>query len=159
MVSAINGFCELTLETRDLRAMEFFYCEIFMLPVLSREDDRVWLACGPRARLGLWMPGRKEHGDRGGRHVHFAFSVDRDQLDRLAGLAGAAGATVDGPIEHDGGDRSLYLEDPERNIVEAWDFFERGREVDDLLHDSGVRAPVAGAHRATLHCLQQEPQT
>jgi catechol-2,3-dioxygenase len=138
MTPSISGFCELTLETRNLRALEAFYTEILELRVISREDDRIWLACGTRARLGLWMPGDKEHGDRGGRHVHFAFSVDPDQLDRLAALAQAAGATVEGPVEHEGGDRSLYLEDPERNIVEAWDFFERGRDVDDLVHDAGV---------------------
>jgi catechol-2,3-dioxygenase len=31
-----------------------------------------------------------------------------------------------GAVEHDGGDRSFYFEDPEGNVVEAWDFFERG---------------------------------
>jgi hypothetical protein len=31
-----------------------------------------------------------------------------------------------GPVEHDGGDRSLYVEDLEGNVVEVWDFFERG---------------------------------
>ncbi len=31
-----------------------------------------------------------------------------------------------GPVEHRGGDRSLYVEDPEGNVVEVWDFFERG---------------------------------
>ena len=31
-----------------------------------------------------------------------------------------------GPIEHPGGDRSVYLSDPEGNVVEAWDFFDRG---------------------------------
>jgi hypothetical protein len=30
-----------------------------------------------------------------------------------------------GPVTHPGGDRSLYLEDPEANVVEVWDFFER----------------------------------
>lgn len=29
-------------------------------------------------------------------------------------------------VEHDGGDRSLYVEDPEGKLVEVWDFFERG---------------------------------
>ena len=33
---------------------------------------------------------------------------------------------VGGPVEHPGGDRSIYLEDPEGNVVEVWDFFERG---------------------------------
>ena len=32
---------------------------------------------------------------------------------------------VHGPVEHDGGDRSIYVEDPEGNVVEAWDFFHR----------------------------------
>ena len=30
-----------------------------------------------------------------------------------------------GPVEHPGGDRSLYVEDPEGNVVEVWDFFRR----------------------------------
>ena len=47
----------------------------FGLRVLAREDDRIWLAAGEHARLGLWLPGEKEFGDEGGRHVHFAFSA------------------------------------------------------------------------------------
>lgn len=31
-----------------------------------------------------------------------------------------------GPVEHEGGDHSLYFEDPAGNLVEAWDFFEDG---------------------------------
>ena len=38
---------------------------------------KVWLAAGADTRLGIWSPGRKEHADRGGRHVHFALSVTR----------------------------------------------------------------------------------
>ena len=121
-----RGICELTLEARDPRALARFYERVFDLPVLAEEDDRVWLGCGEVARLGLWSPGEKEFGDRGGRHVHFALSVDRDTLrevgDRLRGL----GIEHRGPVEHDGGDRSLYFEDPEGNVVEAWDFFEDG---------------------------------
>jgi hypothetical protein len=33
---------------------------------------------------------------------------------------------------HDGGDRSLYAEDPEGNVVEVWDFFGRGCAVEAL---------------------------
>jgi hypothetical protein len=32
----------------------------------------------------------------------------------------------EGPVEHDGGDRSVYFKDLEGNVVEAWDFFEHG---------------------------------
>ncbi len=79
----VSGLVELTLEVRDLQALEAFYVDVFGLRVLKREDDRVWLACGDHARLGLWLPGEKEFGDEGGRHVHFALSAAPGRLDEL----------------------------------------------------------------------------
>jgi catechol-2,3-dioxygenase len=117
---SIDGFCELTLEARDMARLESFYSEVFGLEVLSREDDRIWLAAGENARLGIWSPGQKEFGDEGGRHVHFAFAAGPGTLDALAERLDRE------PVEHEGGDRSLYVEDPEGNIVEVWDFFQRG---------------------------------
>jgi catechol-2,3-dioxygenase len=125
-VMLTRGFAELTIEVRDPAALERFYREVFCLRVLAREDDRVWLAAGERARLGLWLPGEKEFGDEGGRHVHFAFSAGPGGLDALVDRLDAAGHEYRGPVEHDGGDRSLYVEDLEGNVVEVWDFFERG---------------------------------
>ena len=127
-----DGFAELTLETPDLARLEAFYAGALGLEVLAREDDRVWLAAGAHARLGLWSPGEKEFGDRGGAHVHFAFSAAPGRLDALGGRLRSHGATVRGPEEHEGGDRSLYVEDPEGNVVEVWDFFGRGRRVEGL---------------------------
>ena len=123
----VSGLVELTLEVRDLKALEDFYVDVFGLRVLKREDDRVWLAAGERSRLGLWLPGEKEFGDEGGRHVHFAFSAGPEGLDALVERLRAHGAEVRGPVEHPGGDRSIYVEDPEGNVVEVWDFFEHGR--------------------------------
>src|ERR1700712_2244968 len=120
---AIAGFAELTLEARDLGTLERFYTEVLGLELLKREDDRVWLAAGDKARLGLWTPGEKEFGDEGGRHVHFAFSVDPGTLDGLVERLRSSGAPVRGPEEHPGGDRSIYVEDPEGNVMELWDFF------------------------------------
>jgi catechol-2,3-dioxygenase len=54
------------------------------------------------------------------------------RLDTLKARLDAHGASVRGPQEHDGGDRSLYVEDPEGNVVEVWDFFGRGRPVEAL---------------------------
>ena len=125
-VMLTQGFAELTIEVRDLEALERFYREVFGLRLLTREDDRVWLAAGERARLGLWLPGEKEFGDEGGRHVHFAFSAGPGGLDALVERLDDAGHDYRGPVEHDGGDRSLYVEDLEGNVVEVWDFFERG---------------------------------
>jgi catechol-2,3-dioxygenase len=128
----VDGFAELTLQTDDLPGLEAFYTEVVGLEVLAREGDRIWLRAGDRARLGLWSPGPKEFGDRGGRHVHFAFSVSPGTLDALARRVRGRAASVRGPVEHDGGDRSLYWEDPAGNLVEAWDFFHRGADVGEL---------------------------
>jgi catechol-2,3-dioxygenase len=125
----VTGFSELTLEARDPEALAQFYVKCFGLRRLASEDDRIWLGAGDTARLGLWRPGRKEFGDEGGAHVHFAFAVDPGQFDRLAERLAGCGIEVDGPHEHDGGDRSIYIRDPEGNVVEAWDYFERGRTV------------------------------
>ncbi len=132
MDALTDGFAELTLETPDPARLARFYVDGLGLEVLAREDDRIWLAAGEHARLGLWTPGEKEFGDEGGRHVHFAFSAAPGRLDALAERLREHGAEVRGPDEHDGGDRSLYVEDPEGNIVEVWDFFERGQAVDEL---------------------------
>jgi catechol-2,3-dioxygenase len=142
---ATHGVCELTLQTPDPDGLARFYRHVFGFPLLSREDDRVWLACGERARLGLWSPGRKDFGDQGGSHVHFALSVRRGRLGELRRRLEALGVPSRGPVEHDGGDRSLYFEDPEGNVVEAWDFFEDG----DGAHE-GVEALAAADGEARL---------
>ncbi len=131
----LNGICELTLESNDPSALERFYRDVLACEVLVREDDRIWLSCGERTRLGLWTRGAKEFGDRGGRHVHFAFSVPPRGLDRLRARLEEHAADYRGPVEHDGGDRSVYLEDPEGNVLEIWDFFEREPEGVDALAD------------------------
>ena len=51
-------------------------------------------------------------------------------LDALVGLR-RGHASVSGPVEHPGGYRSIYVEDPEGNVVEVWDFFERGEGAED----------------------------
>ena len=121
-----RGLCELTLESADHVALAAFYRRVLALPLLSEQDDRVWLGCGPHARLGLWSPGEKEFGDRGGHHVHFAFSISREELEEAVRRLRELGHDFEGPVAHEGGDQSLYFEDPEGNVVELWDFFEDG---------------------------------
>ena len=62
-----SGICELVLESEDPAGLARFY-EGLGLTRLSTEGDRIWLAAGASSRLGLWSPGEKEFGDRGGRH-------------------------------------------------------------------------------------------
>jgi catechol-2,3-dioxygenase len=115
------GIVELALESLDLDAMVCFY-EGLGLEVIGREPGRVWLRAGGDARLGIWSAGEKEHRDRGGMHVHFALAVSREALESAARQLG----NTEGPVVHDGGDRSLYLFDPEGNRVELWDRLDPG---------------------------------
>ena len=60
--------------------------------------------------------------------MHYAFSAAPDA--RPSSASGSRRtASRNRPVEHDGGDRSVYLEDPEGNVVEIWDFFGRGQRV------------------------------
>lgn len=126
----LAGICELVLETDEVEVLVRFYRELGLEPV-SAEGERTWLAAGECCRLGIWPPGEKEHSDRGGRHVHFALSVDHDRLDDLSEGLRERGVEVDGPVEHDGGDRSVYFFDPAGNRVELWDFFRDGDGAKD----------------------------
>jgi catechol-2,3-dioxygenase len=120
----ITGLCEVTLRARDIRVLERFYADALGLDVISRDEDRIWLAVGERGRLGIWTPGRKEFGDEGGAHVHFAMAVEPRSLETKAERLRERGIDVEGPVEHPGGDRSIYFRDPEGNVAELWDFFE-----------------------------------
>ena len=128
-----RGLCELTLEAHDPSGLADFYRRVFGWDEVSTQPDRIWLACGDRSKLGLWTRGEKEFGDEGGRHVHFALSVHPGELDVVVRALAALGVDHHGPVEHEGGDRSVYFEDPEGNVVEAWDFFE---------HSDGARDGV-----------------
>jgi catechol-2,3-dioxygenase len=48
------------------------------------------------------------------------------RLDAIVGRLTSAGIAFRGPVEHPGGDHSIYVEDPEGNVVEVWDFSQQG---------------------------------
>jgi catechol-2,3-dioxygenase len=119
-IDAPAGICELALAADDIEAMVSFY-ERLGLGVLLREQGRVWLDAGTSARIGIWTRGKKEHRDRGGSHVHFALDIGARGFDATADSFREHGQEFEGPVVHDGGDRSLYVFDPEGNRVELWD--------------------------------------
>jgi catechol-2,3-dioxygenase len=124
-----DGVCEVVLESSAPERMVDFYERIGLRP-LSNECDRAWLAVGPRCRIGIWSPGEKEHQDRGGSHVHFALSAVDGQLDATIAWLREADWDFEGPVTHDGGDRSVYLFDPEGNRLEIWDYYDGDEAAD-----------------------------
>lgn len=119
------GLFELVLEVADLAASERFYREAIGLAVAERwRDERpaVWLALGREAFLGLWprASGGEQaiHGGRGGAHVHYAIRVPPGTLDATRARLEAMGVAVEGGWEFGPGNRAIYLDDPDGNVVE-----------------------------------------
>jgi catechol-2,3-dioxygenase len=135
-----TGLCELTLETPDPRALAAFYGRVLNLAPLSEEDDRIWLACGPNSRLGLGAKGARRNSATAAA-VTFASPSPSGGGNCWPSRTGSGSSTssTKGPVEHPGGDHSLYFADPEGNVVEVWDFFEDGDGAEE-----GVMALAEG---------------
>ena len=118
----VSGISELVLEVSDLdRAREFYRDVLGLEETLYGEgrEGRYWYLIGDSARLGLWTPQTGLAGGRGGAHVHFAFQVPREALDRILKRVRERGAEVEGPVQL-GADRAIYITDPDGNVVEFW---------------------------------------
>jgi catechol 2,3-dioxygenase-like lactoylglutathione lyase family enzyme len=118
----VTGISELVLEVSDLEAARTFYRDqLGFEETLYGEgrDGRYWYLIGATARLGLWTPQVGLAGGRGGAHVHFAFNVSDEEIDRLERRLERRGVETEGPIQLGPG-RALYVTDPDDNVVEFW---------------------------------------
>ena len=122
-----TGLHELVLEVADLDASTRFYQDVIGLEVVQRwEGDRpaVWLDMGDSAALGLWpveTGGDKAIANgRGGVHVHFALRIPHGSIDRIQLELEEQGYEIE-RVEFDDGNRSLYINDPDGNLVELMD--------------------------------------
>jgi catechol 2,3-dioxygenase-like lactoylglutathione lyase family enzyme len=118
----VSGISELVLEVSDLEAARRFYRDVLGFEeTLYGEgaEGRYWYLVGETARLGIWTEQVGLAGGRGGAHVHYAFSVADEEIDRLMERIESAGAEVEGPIQLGPG-RAIYVTDPDGNVVEFW---------------------------------------
>jgi catechol 2,3-dioxygenase-like lactoylglutathione lyase family enzyme len=122
------GIFEMTLEVADLAAAEQFYVDHLGFEVIERwGDDRpaVWVRAGEACFLGLWSVeagGEKAiHQGRGGAHVHYAVMLPSGTLDTMHERLTALGYEIE-PFVFDNGNRSIYVDDPDGNVVEFADW-------------------------------------
>jgi catechol 2,3-dioxygenase-like lactoylglutathione lyase family enzyme len=118
----VTGISELVLEVSDLEAARRFYRdELGFEETLYGEgrEGRYWYLVGETARLGLWTEQVGLAGGRGGAHVHFAFHVADEEIDRLDDRLAGREVEVEGPIQLGPG-RAIYVTDPDGNVVEFW---------------------------------------
>src|SRR5436189_4550054 len=91
----VSGISELVLEVSDLDAARRFYRDVLGFEeTLYGEgaEGRYWYLIGETARLGLWSEQVGLAGGRGGAHVHYAFNVADEEVDRLKQRIEGAGA-------------------------------------------------------------------
>jgi len=120
------GMLEVVLEVADLETSVSFYRDQLGMAEVERWDEprpAVWVAMGPHQVLGLWParsggPGVGLHESRGGAHVHFALYVQPATLDRWQRQLTERGIEVKGPVSFGSANRSLYVTDPDGNVVE-----------------------------------------
>lgn len=124
----VHGVSELVLEVVDLVAAEAFYAEVLGFPVVDRWDGgRVWLMAGTQTRIGLWQPQLGIANGRGGLHVHYALHIHDEDFDSAVARLQAHGYDP-AIVVFDDSDRrrSLYVPDPDENVVECWTWDVKG---------------------------------
>ena len=109
------------INVQDLDRSAAFYARVFGLSPKSRSAFRLVLAA-PGFSLHLFQaPGRRfEAGARDWRRLgvqHVALALGEAEFERAAEVIVAAGSVVEGPTEDPEG-RSLYLRDPDGNVIE-----------------------------------------
>ena len=117
----VTGVNELVLEVVDLEASERFYADVLGFPVVDRWPSReaVWVMAGDRTRIGLWRPQVGLFGGRGGRHVHFAMHIADSDFDAAVERLEGKGMNLN-QTAFEGAGRSVYVDDPDGNVVELW---------------------------------------
>jgi catechol-2,3-dioxygenase len=125
------GLAELVLIVEDVRASARFYEDVVGLtPETEVSEEWAWFWAGKtgvKQRVALHRGSLlfEEHsplpeGERFGR-VHFAFEVDRADLEREVERVRSTGLDVHGPVEFDWMDaRAYYFYDPDGNLLEFW---------------------------------------
>lgn len=125
-----QGVLETVLEVADLERATSFYRDALGLEEIQRWGEPrpgVWLEIGQNQALGLWParsggPGVGIHNGRGGSHVHFALHVERGSLSAWIARLKHAGLEVEGPISFGPVNHSIYVDDPDGNVVELADW-------------------------------------
>lgn len=121
---------EIVLEVSDLDRALAFYRDTLGMPEVARfsaERPGVWVKAAPNSYLGLWTPqaggpGVGLHGSRGGAHVHLAFLVEPGALKAAAERLRSAGITPEGRVEFAPDRHSLFVHDPDGNVIELADW-------------------------------------
>ncbi len=130
LAAPTDGAMEIVLEVSDLEQATYFYRDVLGMPEIARfppERPALWVKAAPGTYLGLWTPqaggpGVGVHGSRGGAHVHLAFLIPQGQLAAIEERLRAAGFIPDGHATFSPEKYSLFVHDPDGNVIEFADW-------------------------------------
>ncbi|MGH7857329.1 MAG: VOC family protein [Candidatus Binatia bacterium] len=112
----IRGVYEIAIPVADLARAEAFYREVLGLEVGLREQTRNWLflRVGGDAGVVVLQETLAEFAP-----LHFAFTVDRKDIERATALLRERGVAIDGPHFHAWMPAtSVYFSDPDGHQLE-----------------------------------------
>jgi catechol 2,3-dioxygenase-like lactoylglutathione lyase family enzyme len=125
---ALRGILETAVYVEDLDRSRAFYTALFGLPVMVRDDRfcafdvagkdvlllfRKGATPAPVVTPGGLIPPHDGHG-----HLHLAFAVDREDLDRWETLLREQGIEIESRVDWKAGGRSVYFRDPDGHLLE-----------------------------------------
>ena len=124
----VGGILETALCVDDVTRSAAFYRRVFGFPTLLESDRLIALNVADRDVLLLFPEGGTSepfavpggvippHGGSG--ELHFAFSIDADDLEAWERHLEAEAVAIESTVSWPGGARSLYFRDPDRHLVE-----------------------------------------
>jgi len=126
----VKGFSEIVLIVKDIPISKKFYEDVVGLTVESYDKDWVWFYVGDKnenqrlaihkGKLLFEEKSPLPEGKRWGQ-IHFAFEVDRNDLEKTVTKVKDAGVEVYGPQQFNWMNAiSYYFYDPDGNLIEYW---------------------------------------
>jgi catechol 2,3-dioxygenase-like lactoylglutathione lyase family enzyme len=112
----IRGVYEIAIPVRDLARAETFYRDVLGLEVGLRDEQRRWLflRAGGHAGMVVLQETRDVFPP-----MHFAFAVERGEIEASAEALSARGVSIEGPHFHAWMPAtSVYFADPDGHALE-----------------------------------------
>ncbi|HZT71442.1 MAG TPA: VOC family protein [Terriglobia bacterium] len=127
-MARLTGIVETALDVQDLGRAIAFYSGLLGLEIVERNERFCALSVADRDVLLLFqreaapqavdIPGGRipPHGSSGS--IHFAFSLEREEVDIWERFLTARGVAVESRVNWSRGGTSLYFRDPDGHLVE-----------------------------------------
>ena len=124
----LGRILETSLYVNDVARTRAFYEDVLGLKPMMHDERLTAYSAGPGSVLLLFRhgstdrpaptPGGTIPAHDGAGHLHYAFSVTADGVDRWRAHLVGKGVDIESEVTWPRGGRSLYFRDPEGNLVE-----------------------------------------